>query len=186
MLRFCQHYTALSSSEARRVLGELERSISEMEVEMVGQGSVGLQANLAELRRDLGSFFQFKAKGALVRTRLSMPKAMDAPSSSFFDLERQTSEAKGMHCLWLSDGWVTSVVGEMREGTVEFYTELYRAEMCDPICAQILFAELPKLSLAQRHERDIPLLSHELAEPLTAMHRGSMDSQRRFIENSGE
>jgi hypothetical protein len=50
-------YTALSSSEARRVLGELEHSISEVVVEMVGQGNVGLKANLAELRRDLGSFF---------------------------------------------------------------------------------------------------------------------------------
>ena len=32
---FCQQYTALSSSEAMRVLGELERSISEVEVELV-------------------------------------------------------------------------------------------------------------------------------------------------------
>ena len=55
---FCQQYTALSSSEARRVLGELEHCISELEVEMVGQGNVGLQANLAELRRDLGRLKQ--------------------------------------------------------------------------------------------------------------------------------
>jgi hypothetical protein len=68
---------------------------------------------------------------------------MDAPSSFFFGLERQSGEAKGMHCLRLSDGRVTSVVGEMRE----FYTELYRAEVCDPMCAQVLFAGLPKLSL---------------------------------------
>ena len=102
---FCQQYTALSSSEARRVLGELESCISEMEVEIMGQGNVGLQANLAELRRDLGSFFQVKAKGALIRARFSMLKEMDAPSSFFFGLERR------MHCLWLSDGRVTSVVG---------------------------------------------------------------------------
>ena len=38
-------------------MGELERFISEMEVEMVGQGNVGLQANLAELRRDLSGEF---------------------------------------------------------------------------------------------------------------------------------
>lgn len=165
---FCQQYTALSSS----VLGELERCISEMEVEMVGQGNVGLQANLAELRRDLGSFFQVKAKGALVRARFSMLKEMDAPSSFFFGLERQSSEAKGMHCLRLSDGRVTSVVGEMRERTVEFYTELYRAEECDPLCAQVLFTELPKLSLAQRDDLDVPLLSHELAEAVTQMSPG--------------
>jgi hypothetical protein len=36
---FCQQHTALLSSEARSVLGELEHSISEMEVEMVGQGN---------------------------------------------------------------------------------------------------------------------------------------------------
>ncbi|CDQ59921.1 unnamed protein product [Oncorhynchus mykiss] len=115
--------------EVRRVLGELERCISEM----VGQGNIDLQANLTELRRDLGSFFQVKAKGALVRARFSVLKEMDAPSSSFFGLERQSGEAKGRHCLRLSDGRVTSVVGEMRERTVEFYTELYRAEVCDPM-----------------------------------------------------
>ena len=88
---------------------------------MVGQGSVGLQANSAELCRDLGSFFQVKAKGALVRVRFSMLKEMDAPSA-FFALDRLSGEAKGMHCLPLSDGRGTSVGGEMRERTVEFYT----------------------------------------------------------------
>jgi hypothetical protein len=64
------------------------------------------------------------------------------------------------------------VVGETREQTVEFYTELYRAEVCDPMCAQVLFAGLPKLSLAQMDEMDIPLLSHELAEAVTQMSPG--------------
>jgi hypothetical protein len=176
ILHFCQQYTALSSSESRRVLGELEHCISEMELEMVEQGNVGLQANLAELRRDLVVFSRFKAKGALVRARFSMLKEMDAPSTFFFGLERQSGEVKGMHCLRLSGGQVTSVVGEMREWAVEFYTELYRAEMCDPICAQVLFAGLPKLSLAQRDKMDIPLSSHELAEALTQMSPGRAPS----------
>ena len=90
----------------------------------MGQNNVGLQANLAELHRDLSSFFQVKAKGALVRVRFSMLKEMDAPSSLLFALERQSGEAKGMHCLRLSDWRLTSVMGEMREWTVEFYTEL--------------------------------------------------------------
>ena len=47
---------------------------------VAGQGNVGLQANLAKLHRDLGSFFKVKAKGALVRARFSMLKEMDAPS----------------------------------------------------------------------------------------------------------
>ena len=77
-------------------------------------GNADFQVNLAELRWDLGSFFQVKAKGALVRARFSMLKEIDAPSSFFFGLERQSGEAKGMHCLRLydgSDGRVTSVVG---------------------------------------------------------------------------
>ena len=44
--------------------------------------------------------------------------------------------------------------------------------MCDPMCAQVLFAGLPKLSRAQRDEMDIPLLSHELAEAVTQMSPG--------------
>lgn len=50
--------------------------------------------------------------------------------------------------------------------------ELYRVEMCDPMCSQVLFAELPKLSLAQRDEIDILLFSHELAEAVTQMFSG--------------
>jgi hypothetical protein len=50
-----------------------------------------------------------------------MLKEMDAPSSFFFVLERQSGEAKCMHCLRLSDGRVITVVGEMGEQTVEFY-----------------------------------------------------------------
>jgi hypothetical protein len=56
----------------------------------------------------------------------------------------------------------------MRERTVEFYTELYRAELCD----SVLFAELPKLSPAKKDEIDFPLLSHELAEAVTQMSPG--------------
>ena len=67
---------------------------------------------------------------------------------------------------------MTSVVGEMPEWTVEFSTELYRAQPCDPIRVQVLFAELPKRSLAQRDEMDIPLLSNELAEAITQMSTG--------------
>jgi hypothetical protein len=37
------------------------------------------------------------------------------------------------------------------------------------MCAQVLFVELPKLSLTQRDELDIPLVSHELAEAITQM-----------------
>jgi hypothetical protein len=44
--------------------------------------------------------------------------------------------------------------------------------MCDPVCAQVLLSELPKLSLAQRDEINIPLLSHELAEAVTQMSPG--------------
>ena len=35
---------------------------SEVEVELVGQGNIGLQANLAELRRDLVSFSRLKQR----------------------------------------------------------------------------------------------------------------------------
>jgi hypothetical protein len=68
-----------------------------------------------------------------------MLKEIDIPRSFFFGLGRQSGEAKGMHCLWLSDGRVTSEVGEMRDQTVEFYTELYRKQLCDPMCAQVFF-----------------------------------------------
>lgn len=48
---------------------------------------------------------------------------MDAPSSLFFGLEKQSRETKKIHCLRLSDRQVTSVAGEMRE-----QPDLYREE----------------------------------------------------------
>ena len=42
-----------------------------------------------ELWRDWGSFLQEKTKGVFVRARFSLLREMDAPSSFFFNLERQ-------------------------------------------------------------------------------------------------
>jgi hypothetical protein len=78
--KFGSSVNSIQLFHSQKLLGELEHSISKVKVEMVGQGNVGLQANLDELRRDLGSFFQVQAKGALVRATFSMLKEMDAPS----------------------------------------------------------------------------------------------------------
>jgi hypothetical protein len=78
-----------------------------MEVEMLGKDNFGLQANLAELCRDLSSVVQVKAKGALVRARFSMLKEMDAPNSSFFGSRkrRKGSDTKVHYgTLWYIEG----------------------------------------------------------------------------------
>lgn len=105
----CQQYTAFSSAKSRRVLEGLEKSIREVEAELVGEHTEGQQQQLAGLRRDLVAFFQSRARGALVRARFNMLREMDAPSSFFFGLEKQCVENKQMHCLRLADGRVTSV-----------------------------------------------------------------------------
>jgi hypothetical protein len=63
----------------------------------------------------------------------------------------------------------------MGEWTMEFYTELYRAELI--LCVLRFCLKNSLSSLWYRDEMEIPLLSHELAEAVTqmsprAMHRG--------------
>ncbi|KAI4885592.1 hypothetical protein NFI96_030074 [Prochilodus magdalenae] len=144
---FCQQYTAYTSSEGKRALATLERSIAQLQQQIAGQHCEGLQVELEELRCNLGSFFSDRAKGALVRARFQMLREMDAPSSFFFNLEKKCGETKHMHALYMSDDRLSSDTSEIRERAVEFYSDLYEAVACDDACVAALVADLLRLTM---------------------------------------
>ncbi|KAI4883508.1 hypothetical protein NFI96_029469, partial [Prochilodus magdalenae] len=178
---FCQLYTAYTTSEGKRALAALERSIAQLQQQIAGQHCEGLQAELEELRRNLGAFFSDRAKGALVRARFQMLREMDAPSSFFFDLEKKCGESKHMHALYMSDGRLSSDTSEVRGRAVEFYSDLYKAESCDDACVDTLVADLPKLTMGDVDSLELPLMLDELKTAVSQMAPGRAGCMGTFL-----
>ncbi|KAL6456163.1 hypothetical protein MHYP_G00360140 [Metynnis hypsauchen] len=159
---FCQQYTSYATKEKQRIIAALERDIARLEQQIGGRDCDGVQAELEELRRDMGAFLLDRAKGALVRARFQLLREMDAPSSFFFNLEKQYNESKQIYALYMSDGRLSSDVREIQDRTVEFFSDLYKAEKCDNDCVDTLLADLPKLALDNKDMLDLPLTLEEL------------------------
>ncbi|KAL7838605.1 hypothetical protein AOLI_G00270090 [Acnodon oligacanthus] len=159
---FCQQYTSYATEGEQRIIAALERDIARLEQQIGGQDCGGVQAELEELRRDMGAFLLDRAKGALVRARFQLLSEMDAPSSFFFNLEKQHNERQQIYALYMSDGRLSFDVREIQDRTVEFYSDLYKADKCDNDCMDILLADLPKLALDNKDMLDLPLTLEEL------------------------
>ncbi|KAL6464153.1 hypothetical protein MHYP_G00264700 [Metynnis hypsauchen] len=169
---FCQQYTSYATKEKQRIIAALERDIARLEQQIGGRDCDGVQAELEELRRDMGAFLLDRAKGALVRARFQLLREMDAPSSFFFNLEKQYNESKQIYALYMSDGRLSSDVREIQDRTVEFYSDLYKAEKCDNDCVDTLLADLPKLALDNKDMLDLPLTLEELKTAVFQMSPG--------------
>ncbi|KAL7838640.1 hypothetical protein AOLI_G00270440 [Acnodon oligacanthus] len=159
---FCQQYTSYATEGEQRIIAALERDTARLEQQIGGQDCGGVQAELEELRRDMGAFLLDRAKGALVRARFQLLSEMDAPSSFFFNLEKQHNERQQIYALYMSDGRLSFDVREIQDRTVEFYSDLYKADKCDNDCMDILLADLPKLALDNKDMLDLPLTLEEL------------------------
>lgn len=80
---------AHSSAAEKSTIERLEEEIKLVEEEMRDRNNHSNITKLENKRRALGSFLQEKAKGVLVKARISMLKDRDAPTSFFFKLERK-------------------------------------------------------------------------------------------------
>lgn len=145
----CQNYTSHSSSCFKKTLESLEFEIGEIEKTMTSN-----DANSKELwnekKTQLSSILNERVKGALIRSRFTSIKDMDAPTTYFFNLERKVSEQKQMYSLKDNYGRVTSNPLEMRRIAVDFYSSLYDAETSDENCRDNLLKDLPVLSDEQK------------------------------------
>ncbi|TWW77691.1 Transposon TX1 uncharacterized 149 kDa protein ORF 2 [Takifugu flavidus] len=144
---FCQQYSSHTTTRVKHTIEHLEREIRDLEGSFSTHTSTEGHT-LRQKRQELSSFLQERVKGALVRSRFTSIKEMDAPTSFFFNLERSVSRAKQMLCLRLPDGTMTADQGEMRRHAVDFYGTLYRAEDCSR--EDELLQGLPRLSQRDR------------------------------------
>jgi hypothetical protein len=85
-----------------------------------------------------------------------------------------------MVCLRLPDGKVTTDDGEMCQHAVDFYSALYKADDCDPLCAEQLLHGLPLLGPEQRAGLDSDITLQELFTAVMQLSSGQAHSIRRF------
>ena len=147
---FCQQYTSHSTSRIKAAVHNLEVSIKNIEGGLHGDPNPNMGPLLQEKKRELSSLLQERVKGALVRSRFLHLKDMDAPSSFFFNLERSTARRKLMTCLKLPDGRVTTSPEEMRRHAVDFYTNLFVAEVAAASVGRSCCRSSPSLARRRR------------------------------------
>lgn len=70
------------------------------------------------------------------------------------------------------DGTITSTPTEMRKIAVDFYKELYHADVTDPQCREELLKELPKLRKGQVESLDLDIEPQELATAVQQLSTG--------------
>ena len=104
---FCQQYTSHSTVILKRVIRDLEEEIRGLENSLLTHSSTDSD-RLQQKKQELGSFLRKRVKGALVRSRFTSVRDMDAPTSFFFNLKKSVSRTKQMVCLRLPDGTLTT------------------------------------------------------------------------------
>ncbi|TWW77612.1 Transposon TX1 uncharacterized 149 kDa protein ORF 2 [Takifugu flavidus] len=166
---FCQQYSSHTTTRVKHTIEHLEREIRDLEGSFSTHTSTEGHT-LRQKRQELSSFLQERVKGALVRSRFTSIKEMDAPTSFFFNLERSVSRAKQMLCLCLPDETMTADQGEMRRHAVDFYGTLYRAEDCSR--EDELLQGLPRLSQRDRSTLDADITLDELTAAVGQMASG--------------
>lgn len=170
---FSQQYTSHSTAEIKAAVQNLEASISTIE-KGIRRDSDPTASDLLQQKKkkELSAFLQERVKGALVRSRFLQLKDMDAPSSFFFNLERNAVQRKQMACLKLPGGRLTADQNEMRAHAIDFYTSLFKAEPCSAENRKELLESLPQLSSEERAALDCGLTLEELTMAINQMPSG--------------
>ncbi len=169
---FCQQYTSHSTGRVRKVIENLENEIRNLENNLVSDSSSTDSERLQQRRQELRSFLHERAKGALVRSRFTSIRDMDAPTSFFFNLERSIAQTKQMVCLRLPDGTVTTDPVQMRQHAVDFYGTLFRSEDCCSDSVRELLQGLPQLGSSGRAVLDANISLGELTAAVGQMAPG--------------
>lgn len=97
---------------------------------------------------------------------------MDAPTSFFFNLEKNTVDKKILGCLKLPEGRKVTDGHGIISYALSFYEDLYRAEPCDEEMAEFLFKDLPQLSDGEKPKLDKLLTFDELSVAVKELSSG--------------
>jgi len=169
---FCQQFSSFSTIKTKQKISELEKEIAQITSNMVQQPDTVMAENLCEKRVSLKSLLQVQTKGALIRSRFLSVNDMDAPTAYFFNLEKVSKKQSVMHCLTSPDGSKTSDPKKMRKIAVDFYSDLFRADMCDSQSTLDLLENLPTIGGEQRASLDSIFSFQELTEAVQQMKPG--------------
>ncbi len=114
------------------VISELEREIVEFESQLASESDEGAYQCLQERRQLLGSLLEKEVKGSLLRARFTELKDMDDPHSFLLRPGEEDSGAQDNVLSEAARGREVSSPAELRRVAVSFYSDLYKAEGCDP------------------------------------------------------
>ncbi|CAM2100444.1 unnamed protein product [Caretta caretta] len=122
-----------------------------------------------EKREELRALEDHRARGAFVRSRIRLLREMDRGSRFFYALEKTRGAKKHVTCLLAEDGTPLTDPEEKCGRTRDFYTSLFSPDLTDPDACEVLWEELPTVSMGDRDRLELPLTLAEFSEALRRM-----------------
>ncbi|CAM4719095.1 unnamed protein product [Lepidochelys kempii] len=122
-----------------------------------------------EKREELRALEDHRARGAFVRSRIRLLREMDRGSRFFYALEKTRGAKKHVTCLLAEDGTPLTNPEEMCGRAGDFYTSLFSPDLTDPDACEVLWEELPTVSMGDRDRLELPLTLAEFSEALRRM-----------------
>ncbi|CAM2094788.1 unnamed protein product [Caretta caretta] len=167
---FCRDYTRGTSRRRNAVIEQLEREVLEMERRLAADPEdPSLCGACREKREELRALEDHRARGAFVRSRIRLLREMDRGSRFFYALEKTRGAKKHVTCLLAEDGTPLTDPEEMCGRARDFYTSLFSPDPTDPDACEVLWEELPTVSMGDRDRLELPLTLAEFSEALRRM-----------------
>ena len=165
-----KQYTSKLSNNYKRTKHSLQREINNFEQQLpTNPALVGL---LNEKKSSLENLVKTETKGAAIRSRHRILNYNDAPTSFFFDVEKQKGRKKMMSQLLKHDGTLTETPNEMREITRDFYCNLFSPDPVSLDCQQKILSDLPQLDNSLKENCDAQLSYEELTAAVKLISTG--------------
>ncbi|CAM2095831.1 unnamed protein product [Caretta caretta] len=164
---FCRDYTRGTSRRRNAAIEQLEREVLEMERRLAADPEdPSLCGACQEKREELRALEDHRARGAFVRSRIRLLREMDRGSRFFYALEKTRGAKKHVTCLLAEDGTPLTDPEEMCGRARDFYTSLFSPDPTDPDACEVLWEELPMVSVGDRDRLELPLTLAEFSEAL--------------------
>ncbi|CAM2105919.1 unnamed protein product [Caretta caretta] len=167
---FCRDYTRGTSRRRNAAIEQLEREVLEMERRLAADPEdPSLCRACREKREELRALEDHRARGAFVRSRIRLLREMDRGSRFFYALEKTRGAKKHVTCLLAEDGTPLTDPEEMCRRAHDFYTSLFSPDPTDPDACEVLWEELPTVSVGDRDQLELPFTLAEFSEALRHM-----------------
>ncbi|CAM2111060.1 unnamed protein product [Caretta caretta] len=167
---FCRDYTRGTSRRRNAAIEQLEREVLEMERRLAADPEdPSLCGACREKREELRALEDHQARGTFVRSRICLLREMDRGSRFFYALEKTRGAKKHVTCLLAEDGTPLTDPEEMCGRARDFYTSLFSPDPTNPDACEVLWEELPTVSVGDRDRLELPLTLAEFSEALHRM-----------------